>query len=108
MKRLLRCCLLALPCTLAACVSPPLPGEPAPHQVKVNGDVFIIRQLTESTWTATSSGLLLKPLDDSSASTIILRDAVENISGCKVTDSDFSHHGKQFDAQVECDSALSN
>lgn len=107
MKRFFRCLMLSLPCALAACAPLQWPGEPASHQVKVNGDVFIIRQLTESTWTATSSGRL-KPLDDSSSSTVILRDAVESISGCTVTDSDFSHQGKQFDAQVECDGALSN
>ena len=99
--------LLAVSAGLGACSMTQMPGEPVAHEVSVNGETFILRQLTESTWTANSSGLL-KTLAGTSSSTAALRDAVEKTSGCKVTDSDFSRQGKQFDAQVDCGSKLSN
>lgn len=100
--------LLAACAGLGACSMIRMPGEPVAHKVSVNGEAFILRQLTESTWTANSSGLLLKTLEGTSSSAAALREAVEKTSGCKVTDSDFSRQGKQFDAQVDCGSKLSN
>lgn len=98
--------LLATACgLLGACSMVRMPGEPMPHKVSVNGEVFILRQLTESTWTANSTGIL-KPLPSTPVSTAMLQEAVEKTSGCKVTDSDFSRQGKQFDAQVDCGSKL--
>ena len=76
-----------------------------PTKVSCNGEVFTPRQLTESTWTANSTGIL-KPLPGTPVSTAMLQEAVEKTSGCKVTDSDFSRQGKQFDAQVDCGSKL--
>lgn len=92
---------------LAACSIIPMPGEAIAHKVSVDGEVFLIRQLTESTWTANSTGMM-KPLAGTPASTAVLRQAVEKTSGCKVTDSDFSRQGKQFDAQVDCASRLAD
>lgn len=99
--------LLAACAGLGGCSMIQMPGEPVAHKVSVNGEAFILRQLTESTWTANSSGIL-KTLAGTSSSTAALREAVEKTSGCKVTDSDFSRQGKQFDAQVDCGSKLSN
>ena len=97
----------ALPGILGACAMLQQPAEPPAHEVVVKGEVFILRQLTDSTWTANSAGRL-KPLANTPANTATLREAVETISGCKVTDSDFSRQGKQFDAQVDCDHKHAN
>jgi hypothetical protein len=37
-----------------------------------------------------------------------LLQAIEQRSGCKVTDSDYSRNGTQLDAQVDCASRLKN
>ncbi len=81
-------------------------GSPKPN-VSIGGDAYLINQITASTWTATAPGST-KPLASSAASKIELLDAIEKTSGCKVTDSDYSHHGTQLDAQVECGSRLKN
>ena len=92
---------------LAACSTIPDPGEPVAYPVTVNGEPVILKQITESTWTAKSPAHL-KTLTNTAASVTALRKAVETTSGCKVTDSDFSRQGQQFDAQVDCGSNLSN
>ena len=103
-KRLL---LAAASAGLAGCALITLPGEPAAHAVTVGGDTYILKQITESTWTADSTGNL-KTLANTPAGTAALRLAVEKTSGCKVTDSDYSRQGKQFDAQVSCPGSLNN
>lgn len=97
-KRLL---LVAAITGLGACALIPLPGEPAAHRVTVGGDSYIVKQITEGTWTANSTGSP-KALANTPAGTAALRLAVEKTSGCTVTDSDYSREGKQFDAQVNC------
>lgn len=99
--------LLLLASALSACSLMPLPGEPEAHKVNVNGEIFILKQITEGTWTANATG---NPtiLAATSASTAALQEAVEKTSGCKVTDSDYSRQGKQFDAQIDCGSTLAN
>lgn len=92
---------------LGACSWLPLPGEPVAHKVTVNGENFILKQITESTWTASATGRL-QPLPATSEGTAALRQAIEKTSGCKVTDSNYSRQGRQFDAQVECGSSLAN
>ena len=100
--------MLAAACAgLGACAFIPSPGEPAAHTVTVGGESFILKQITESTWTANSTGSL-KALANTPASTAALLQAVEKTSGCAVTDSDYSRQGKQFDAQVSCPGSLSN
>lgn len=103
-KRLL---LVATSAGLVACALIPLPGEPAAHAVTVGGDTYILKQITDSTWTANSTGSP-KALANTPADTAALRLAVEKTSGCKVTDSDYSREGKQFDAQVSCTGSLNN
>ena len=86
---------------LGACAILPSPSDPAAHKVLVSGETYWVSQLTASTWTATSTGVA-KRLANTSAATSDLRQAIEKISGCKVTDSDYSREGRQFDAQVDC------
>ena len=92
---------------LSACAITPPPGGPAGHRVSVNGEEYVLSQLTEATWIATSPGIS-KPLPASTASRHGLRRAIEKTSGCKVTDSDYSRQGQQFDAQVDCGSGPPN
>ena len=79
----------------------PFGGGPVAHKVSVNGESYLLNQLTASTWTAISTGPA-KALATTAAMTAGLRQAIEKTSGCKVTDSDYSQGGKQFDAQVDC------
>ena len=82
-------------------------GDPVTYKVNVGGEILTLRQLTEGTWTANASDPN-KVLAATEANTALFRKAVETTSGCKVTDSDFSRHGTQFDAQVDCESSLSD
>lgn len=75
--------------------------EAPPRTVTLGGESFTVRQLTEGTWTASTTGPR-KALDASPARTATLRKAVETASGCTVTDSDYSRQQTQFDAQVLC------
>jgi hypothetical protein len=100
--------LLAAACAgLSACALLPRPNEPAAHKVSVNGETYVLKQITDSTWTANAPGGLTT-LAATSAGTAALRQAVETLSGCKVTDSDYSRQGRQFDAQVLCGGKLAN
>ena len=92
--------------SLGACALMPLPNEPVAQKVSVEGETHLLTQITDSTWTARSA--VRKPLASTPASTAALRLAVEQASGCKVTDSDYSGQGRQFDAQVSCDSKRPN
>ena len=92
--------------SLGACALMPLPNEPVAQKVSVEGETHLLTQITDSTWTARSA--VRKPLASTPASTAALRLAVEQASGCKVTDSDYSAQGRQFDAQVSCDSTRPN
>ncbi|CAN5285180.1 hypothetical protein BH10PSE16_BH10PSE16_18800 [soil metagenome] len=99
--------LVAASAGLGACALVPLPGEPAAHKVTVGGESYFLRQITDSTWTA-SSMTTLKMLPTTPAGTAALQQAVEKTSGCTVTDSDYSREGRQFDAQVSCPRSLGN
>ena len=101
MKHGLKNLLLAVCAGLGACAMIPSPGEAVAQKVSVNGETYLVSQLTASTWTATTTGVA-KPLPSTAASTAGLRQAIEKTSGCKVTDSDYSREGRQFDAQVDC------
>ena len=90
---------------LTACALPGTLGDPPAQRFSVGGESYLLKQITESTWTVTSAAHL-KVLANTPAATANLRQAVENASGCKVTDSDFSAQGRQFDAQVECPGTL--
>ena len=79
-----------------------LPGNaPDVHKITLNGEIYSLTQLTASTWTVTASGPS-KTLNQGVGLTEGLRQAIEKTSGCKVTDSDYSQAGRQFDAQVDC------
>ena len=71
----------------------------------MNGESYLVRQITDSTWTV-SSLASWKILANTPSATAEWRHAIEKISGCKVTDSDYSAQGRQFDAQVDCPGAL--
>ena len=81
-------------------------GPPA-RSVTLGGESYVVRQITESTWTASATGSQ-KILAGTPAATASLQKAVEMVSGCSVTDSDYSRQGKQFDAQVSCAGSLEN
>ena len=90
-----------LACTaLSSCALISSTSDPA-ARVTVGGEPFLIGQLTESTWTASAAGIA-RPLPNNLASKTALLLAIEKISGCKVTDSDYSRQGMQLDAQVDC------
>lgn len=89
-------------CTMLA------PGSAAPaRKVTVGGESYVVTQITESTWTASATGNQ-KILSETSGMTASLQQAVEMVSGCRVTDTNYSRQGKQFDAQVSCGSHLSD
>lgn len=93
---------------LAACSAQSLQAPDEGVSMRIGGDNYvIINQLTASTWTATAAEPG-KPLAGASANRVALQRAIEAQSGCKVSDSDFSRQGMQFDAQVECEGALKN
>lgn len=83
------------------------PADPAAQKVGVNGEHYLLSQLTASPWTVSSAGMA-RTLPENLASRAALLQAIEEISGCKVTDSDYSLQGKQLDAQVHCGSRLKN
>ncbi|MDO9400839.1 MAG: hypothetical protein Q7T46_05210 [Polaromonas sp.] len=77
------------------------------RQVRINGEAFQVTQLTEGTWTLTAaSGQQTLPRDGMARPAMI--EAIEGVSGCKVTDSDYSQAGRQLDAQVDCAGRLKN
>jgi hypothetical protein len=92
---------------MAGCAGPGA-GEPPTHPVSVEGQTYLISQLTAGTWTAIApapagGNAIYSP----SARSALLR-AIELRSGCKVTDADYSRDGKQLDAQVDCAGRLTN
>lgn len=91
--------------TLAGCAASA--GDPPSHRVSVEGRTYLISQLTAGTWTATAPGSTAG-VNRSSAGRAALLQAIEQRSGCKVTDSDYSRDGMQLDAQIDCDSGLKN
>ena len=101
MKNWLRTVTVPLCAGLSACAMLPPPGGPQAYKVSVNGETYVLSQLTASTWVATSAGIP-KALLNTAAGQAGLRQAIEKTSGCTVTDSDYSREGRQFDAQVDC------
>ena len=82
-------------------------SESPARKVTVGGESYTVTQITESTWTASAAGSQ-KILSRTPSMTASLQQSVEIASGCRVTDSDYSRQGKQFDAQVSCGSHLSD
>lgn len=92
---------------MSGCAMLALTTEPASRRVTVGSESFMVRQITESTWTVSATGNR-QILTETPATTAALEQAVEMVSGCRVTDSDYSRQGTQFDAQVSCKSGLDN
>jgi hypothetical protein len=90
--------------SLAGCATA---GDPPAHRVSVEGRTYLISQLTAGTWTATAPGAAREVAGSPSGRAALLQ-AIEQRSGCKVTDSDYSRNGTQLDAQVDCPSGLKN
>jgi len=80
--------------------------DPAAQRVTVEGRTYLISALTAGTWTATSPGA--NPISTTASSRTALLQAIEQHSGCRVTDADYSRGGLQLDAQVDCASRLKN
>lgn len=93
--------------SLSACALNSPSAELDAHRVRVNGQAYLISQLTASTWTASPAGVAKPQAGDQSNREALLQ-AIEKISGCKVTDSDYSRQGMQLDAQIDCASRLKN
>lgn len=91
--------------SLAGCAT--TAGDPPAHRISVEGRTYLISQLTAGTWTATAPGAAREVAGSPSGRTALLQ-AIEQRSGCKVTDSDYSRNGWQLDAQVDCASRLKN
>lgn len=91
---------------LAACAMLPAPDDPAAKPVSVNNQTYFIHQLTASTWTASTRATVSPMAGDSNKAALL--QAIEKMSGCKVTDSDYSSSNRQLDAQVDCGSRLNN
>jgi hypothetical protein len=103
MKLLIACGSLALgACAMSAGMS-----QSTQHVVTPGGENYLISQLTAGTWTATSVGVArqLATGADSKASMLY---AIEQTSGCKVTDSYYTRQGLQLDAQVDCGDRIKN
>lgn len=97
---------------LSACVSACAfigPGGDLPDRrvVLVDGRLYDIGQLTESTWTAISRPGTSAP-NSGAAHRLAVLQAIERASGCRVSDSDYSLEGRQLDAQLDCVSNLKN
>jgi len=82
-------------------------AAPAGHKVSVEGEPYVLSQLTAGTWTAISTAVVA-PSASRPSSQAALVQAIEQASGCKVTGSDYSREGRQLDAQVDCGSRLKN
>jgi hypothetical protein len=81
-------------------------SDPAAQRVTVEGRTYLISPLTAATWTATSPSA--GPIPPTASIRAALLQAIEQQSGCKVTDADYSPNGMQLDAQVDCASRLKN
>lgn len=77
------------------------------QRIDVEGQTYVISQLTASTWTAIAPASRNTATATPSNRALLLQ-AIERQSGCKVTDADYSRNGAQLDAQVDCASRLKN
>jgi hypothetical protein len=99
---------LAFSASLAGCAMTGPAGDfPGRSAVVVDGQLYDIGRLTESTWTAVSPPGASVSINGTAHRLAVLQ-AIERASGCKVTDSDYTLEGRQLDAQVACASTLKN
>ena len=88
---------------LAGCATS---SDPLAQRVTVEGRAYLLSPLTAGTWTATAP--TASPISTTPSVRTALLAAIEQRSGCKVTDADYSRGGMQLDAQVDCASRLKN
>lgn len=88
---------------LAGCAAT---SDPLAQRVTVEGRAYLLSPLTAGTWTATAP--TASPISTTPSVRTALLAAIEQRSGCKVTDADYSRGGMQLDAQVDCASRLKN
>lgn len=88
---------------LAGCAAT---SDPLVQRVTVEGRTYLLSPLTAGTWTATAPAA--SPISTTPSVRTALLTAIEQRSGCKVTDADYSRGGMQLDAQVDCASRLKN
>ena len=81
-------------------------ADPAAQRVHVEGRSYLVSALTAGTWIASSPTAGPLPTTPSVRSALLA--AIEQHSGCRVTDADYSRGGMQLDAQVDCASRLKN
>ena len=99
---------LVLSAFLGACAISGPGGElPDRRVVLVDGQRYDIGRLTESTWTAISRPGASVPHSGAAHRLAVLQ-AIEQASGCRVSDSDYSLEGRQLDAQLDCINRLKN
>lgn len=96
--------LITLAALLPACS--PLRGstEAGGQTIELDGASYRVEELTASTWIA--SGPVSAP--DGPQKTARLRQAIEKVSGCKVTDSSHAGRSAPLTAQVDCGEKLKN
>lgn len=100
--------MLAIGGCLSACaVTGPASDLAGRSAVVVDGQLYNLGPLTESTWTAISPPGASAPILGA-AHRIAVTQAIERASGCKVTDSDYVLEGRQLNAQLDCASKLKN
>jgi hypothetical protein len=93
---------------LSACALGGTGGDlPDRSAAVVDGQLYDIGRLTDSTWTAITQAGAGTPTAGAAHRIAVLQ-AIERASGCKVTDSDYSLEGRQLNAQVDCTSRLKN
>lgn len=98
----LRVAFLAVSLGVSACaLKQPIAEVGSERLMYIGGIGYVISQLTTSTWTArTTSEQPLTAGRAASQNTLI--DAIEQVSGCKVTASNYSGQNIQLDAQLDC------
>lgn len=92
---------------VSACAGKGVLNSPAERTLRIGGDAYVISQLTASTWSATGARSASELTASSSGRTALLAE-IERLSGCKVTNIDFSRQTGQLDAQVDCAGQLKN
>ena len=92
---------------LTACAGKAVRTDPVERTMRIGGDAYVISQVTASTWSATAAGSASE-LALGAASRMTLLAEIERLSGCKVTNSDYSQQTRQLNAQIGCEGQLKN
>ncbi len=103
----MKLCLVLSALTLCACTANPVAQIYLQQKVQVDGNPFLISQITAGTWVAVAQDTG-KPVPRSPVGRALLLKAIAITSGCKVTDTSYSPDGLQLDAQVDCGGLTGN